>query len=301
MVLTTSSDSNNAPLFSIIVAVYNTAQYLDKCISSILNQSFRDFELILVDDGSDDESKSICDNYASRDTRVRVLQTAHSGVSVARNTGLDNAKGRCVAFIDSDDWIEGCYLQTISDNVDDSDIMFFGSVWHLSDGCSRSISFKTERYDGSDTDNGLIHLWINQTGCNYSTGACNKVFRNEIIQKYNIRFVPGLSYAEDQIFTLNYYKYVKSLKIIDAVLYHYQFRSKSLSNNTIDKTNYTVQIAEFEKILKDTRNPQLIKIFKRQIAFAYNDYAWSTGNPLKIVARLLRLIAECVKRGLDWD
>lgn len=95
-----------APLFSIVVPVYNTAEYIEQCVRSILLQDFTFFELILVDDGSTDGSSILCDEFASKDARVKVVHQENSGVSVARNRGLDVAIGRYVWFCDSDDWIE---------------------------------------------------------------------------------------------------------------------------------------------------------------------------------------------------
>ena len=100
---------------SIIIPVYNTEKYLRRCIESVLSQSFTDFELILVDDGSKDSSPQICDEYASQDKRVRVIHKVNGGVSAARNDGLDIAKGEYVTFIDSDDWVEREYLQSLYD------------------------------------------------------------------------------------------------------------------------------------------------------------------------------------------
>lgn len=93
------------PKISIIVPVYNTERYLSKCIDSILSQSFTDFELLLINDGSLDYSGAICDQYAANDSRVTVFHKENGGVSSARNLGLDNARGEWVTFVDSDDWI----------------------------------------------------------------------------------------------------------------------------------------------------------------------------------------------------
>ena len=115
------------PQISIIVPVYNSEKYLGACIDSILSQSFRDIELILVDDGSRDSSSRICDDYAQKDGRVKVIHKANGGVSAARNDGLDIAKGEYITFIDSDDWVEREYLSTLS-NYRDYDIVFFSHL-----------------------------------------------------------------------------------------------------------------------------------------------------------------------------
>lgn len=98
-------------MISVIVPVYNVEPYLRKCIDSILAQTYRDFELILIDDGSPDNCGAICDEYAAQDSRIRVIHQGNCGVSVARNTGLDAAKGEYVSFVDSDDWIDNEYLE----------------------------------------------------------------------------------------------------------------------------------------------------------------------------------------------
>ena len=110
-------------LISVIVPVYNTEKYLDECIQSILNQSFTDFELLLIDDGSTDRSGAICDQYAAKDERVRVFHTENGGVSSARNVGLDEAKGEWIAFVDSDDWVKSLFLENFIRYVDDVDII----------------------------------------------------------------------------------------------------------------------------------------------------------------------------------
>ena len=94
------------PLVSIIVPVYNAEKTLNKCVDSILNQTFQDWELLLIDDGSTDRSGELCDEYANKDSRVRVFHKINEGVSSARNVGLDNAKGQWITFVDADDWID---------------------------------------------------------------------------------------------------------------------------------------------------------------------------------------------------
>ena len=100
-----------APLVSVIVPVYNVEKYLPRCLDSILQQTYKKWELLLIDDGSKDESGKICDDYAVKDERIRVVHTSNQGVSSARNKGLDAAIGEWIAFIDPDDWWSPCYLE----------------------------------------------------------------------------------------------------------------------------------------------------------------------------------------------
>lgn len=108
------------PLLSIIVPIYNARTYIEKCIESILRQNFRDYELILVDDGSIDGSGYICDTYAGLDSRIHVIHQLNKGVSSARNTGLEAATGQYVCFVDADDWIESDLFQVCMDTIESS-------------------------------------------------------------------------------------------------------------------------------------------------------------------------------------
>ena len=104
-------------LISVIVPVYNAEKYLCRCIDSILAQTYKDFELLLIDDGSKDSSGAICDEYAAKDSRVRVFHKENGGVGFARNVGLDHAQGDWVTFVDSDDWVDVCWLQWVMAEV----------------------------------------------------------------------------------------------------------------------------------------------------------------------------------------
>ena len=100
-------------LISVIVPIYNVEQYLEKCIESIISQTYKNLQIILIDDGSNDKSGKICNKYAEKDKRVVVIHKENAGVSEARNTGLDNAKGEWITFVDADDWIEEEYCQRL--------------------------------------------------------------------------------------------------------------------------------------------------------------------------------------------
>lgn len=119
------------PIISVIVPVYKAEKYLHKCVDSLLEQTFTDFEILLVDDGSPDKSGEICDEYAEKDSRIRVFHKENGGVSSARNLALDNAKGEFVMFLDSDDWLDNVCLDvcinTINDNV--LDVLQFGFMY----------------------------------------------------------------------------------------------------------------------------------------------------------------------------
>ena len=116
---------DNNPLFSVIVPVYNAEKYLSRCIDSILNQTYQNFELLLVDDGSKDKSGSICDKYGKTDSRVIVIHQSNSGPGTARNNGLHNAKGRYIIFVDSDDYLDSTYFEVVAENINEYDLLSF--------------------------------------------------------------------------------------------------------------------------------------------------------------------------------
>ena len=126
-------------VISIITPVYKVEAYLSRCVDSILNQSFQDFELILVDDGSPDQSGMICDQYAAKDDRIRVIHQVNGGAAAARNTGLDAAAGEWVTFIDSDDWVHPKYLEALHNAVNENRSMRVTctAVFHISLQCKK--------------------------------------------------------------------------------------------------------------------------------------------------------------------
>ena len=117
------------PKISVIIPVYNVESYLSKCIDSILCQTYTDFELLLVDDGSSDASGKICDMYKENDNRIRVFHKKNEGVSKARNLALNNALGEFVIFVDSDDWIEPNTFELVLNQLENFDILFFDIIW----------------------------------------------------------------------------------------------------------------------------------------------------------------------------
>ena len=179
------------PEVSIIVPVYNAEAYLEKCINSILAQCFKDFELLLIDDGSKDKSGEICDKYASLDNRIQVFHKQNNGVSSARNIGLDRAKGKWITFIDSDDWIDNTYLDSFLKQSDEVNLIIsgcrcFGDNLKSINLQEASINIENELYDiwKKHYYSGDFIYW-------YPWG---KFYKNSIIQKNKLRFVEKMIY-----------------------------------------------------------------------------------------------------------
>lgn len=223
---------------SIIIPVFNAETYLSKCVDSVLDQSFSDWELILVDDGSRDRSGVICDEYEKKDARIIVFHKENGGVSSARNTGLAKAKGEWITFIDADDYIDKDYLSGI-------------------DGCSSDICIKSCLFLNNGEESVRQDLPLRD--CNYthkfgvrlffskyialskiSTPWC-KFFRRRVID--NVTFEEGINIGEDSIFVLNCLKNCNSVQVINKGKYYYN------ENLAGDVKKYSLTVYDAVRIL----------------------------------------------------
>lgn len=218
------------PKISIIVPVYNVEVYLHRCINSILSQTFPDFEVLLINDGSTDRSGMICDEFAKKDSRIRVFHKENGGVSSARNFGLENVKGEWISFVDADDWIESNYCDTLISVKEKTDLIFFTAIHHYTNGMQRiSIPYECRCDNPNDIENTILDLKTNILSYEFFGFTWNKFFRKQIIDKYNIRFIQELSVKEDEIFTTNYCRYINSLLIIPRTIYNYRVLNTGLT------------------------------------------------------------------------
>ena len=193
---------------SIIVPVYNTEQYLPCCVDSILDQSFSDFELLLIDDGSTDGSGKICDTYAEKDNRVRVFHKENGGVSSARNLGLQHVRGQYVVFVDADDWVKEQFLEHLM--CSDSDLVVGGfQSFGLQETSIVPIEQKEKTIESLVFNDFLYgYVWA-------------KRFRYSLICEHGISFQQNLFYCEDICFVLNYLGYIN--KLLDIPFADYQY------------------------------------------------------------------------------
>ena len=206
----------HSPKISVIVPVYNVGCYVRKCIDSILVQSYTDFELLLIDDGSTDGSDKICDEYALRDNRVKVIHKPNTGVSNTRNIGINEASGYYIAFIDSDDWVEKYYLEKLLPK--DDELVICSLIWEETQRQVRDI-FSEKHFKNNE----IIHFLENNITSQMLVGPVCKLFVTSLIKKYEIRFIEKLNHSEDFIFVLDYIISVKpSVRTIEEALYHYR-------------------------------------------------------------------------------
>ncbi|MBE6349542.1 MAG: glycosyltransferase [Spirochaetaceae bacterium] len=218
------------PKISIIVPVYKVEKYLSKCIDSILAQTFKDFELILINDGSPDNSPKICNDYAQKDSRIKVIHQKNAGVSAARNAGLDIAKGEYIGFVDSDDWIEpSTYEIAYNTAIErEADIVQWDFIFDYTSGKKIEKKFGVEGYFNIAEDSSYFY-----------GGMWHKLISKKLIDFESIRFPVGLKYAEDRCFGIDCFLLAKKTYHISKVLYHYcvneESASFSISRDTILK------------------------------------------------------------------
>lgn len=246
------------PFFSIITPVYNAEKYIQKCIESIQDQKFSDFELLLVNDGSSDNSGGLCDYYAAKDQRIQVFHKKNGGVSNTRNLGLDKATGKYIIFLDSDDYFTPDTLVVCKDIIAENslDILQFSLQGILSNGAPSNNT--TIRHDTTETLSPDDYLKKGQLQV-CAGGSCIK---RSIIEDYNIRFDEKIKLAEDQLFIISSILHSKRIKYEDIVLYNYLDNPESAThiNKSKDVTNSIKALEDFIKA-----NPQSNDILNRQI------------------------------------
>ena len=228
-------------MISIIIPVYNVEKYICGCIDSVLNQTFKDFELILVESDSPDNSGAICDAYAAKDTRITVLHKKNEGQSAARNAGIERATGEYITFIDSDDTVSPHFLQTLLSMFTD-----FPQIDISICGCQQVPESKTEFEDITPADHPCLllnnqQLWEEVFG-KLNNSACNKLYKKELIG--NIRFPMGIFYGEDLLFNLEYLQHCTTGAISPLFLYFYYKRSGSVTDTKFNKKHLTELISK---------------------------------------------------------
>ena len=204
-------------LVSVIIPVYNTEDKLYRCLDSILNQLFINWELILVDDGSEAPTADLCDHYANRDARIQVLHTTNGGVSAARNRGLTLARSPWVCFIDSDDWIETSYLKTYADRIQTGADLVLGG--YVKTRGEKEIG-RRHLTDGFVPEDGIPGYFLENNLLDFGSPCC-KLFRRDILLREGLQFPEDYSYGEDTLFFFKYLQYCRSIVCIGQEEYHY--------------------------------------------------------------------------------
>ena len=214
-------------MISIIIPVYNTAHYLDLCLESVLEQSYTDWECILVDDGSTDNSGEICDKWGKRDNRFVIIHQKNQGVSSARNHGLEKSKGEFICFIDSDDWVEPMYLSHLYDGMKNNEEVDMVVSGFISEG-DKSEFIKPQKKQ-------IIKLRPEETkdimeNINLLYSPWGILNRASVIKDNLLCFPIDMSFGEDTTFNYLYLRHVQGIIFIPEADYHYRMlQTNSLS------------------------------------------------------------------------
>lgn len=252
------------PDVSIIVPVYNTEKYLNRCVDSILNQSFENFELILIDDGSTDRSLQIMREYESKDKRVRIFSNKNSGPALTRNFGIDKSESDYVMFIDSDDYIDYNYIKAYYSAIsaNDFDIVI--------GGYKRVINEKIEY---------TLRLKSGEFSKYVVTGPVCRIIKKSFLDDNNVRFLDTNS-SEDVYFNLMIYNKTKKIGIIDDVGYNYFYNANSLSNTAHKGFKKDIRITELLDLInvEDSYNKELNQYYIIRYIIWYLLYSGKTAS-----------------------
>lgn len=213
------------PVVSIIVPIYNIEDYLPKCLDSIISQTYPNFELILVDDGSTDSSWHICDRFAEIDNRIKVIHKKNGGLTSARNAGLLLAQGDWIMHVDGDDWIDKTMLQSLITAAEtmNADLVQcnFRMVWD-----DKNEQDFIRKYDLSSKVSAL-NSYISSTW----TTLCASMAKKELYDKYALRSPNGIAYSEDFHLSVRLWYYAKKIVVLSSVLYNYRQQGNSIVHN----------------------------------------------------------------------
>lgn len=225
------------PRISIIVPVYKAENVLAKCVDSVLAQTFADWELLLIDDGSPDGSGALCDDYAGQDDRVRVFHKPNGGVSSARNLGMEEARGDLILFIDADDWIEPHTCETLLRALEEAGADSAGCAhWNIQPGGEKwaeSGALPAGVYDAGAIRKGIVDRLLGQRlgkpGEVLNGFIWRFLFSRSIIMDHDIRF--SGAYLEDELFLMEYFCLAQKLAMVDEPLYYYLQNPASVTRN----------------------------------------------------------------------
>ena len=216
---------NCHPLISVIIPIYKVEDYLCECIDSVLEQTYQNLEVILVDDGSPDNCGVICDDYATKDPRIKVVHKENGGLSDARNAGLGVSTGDYIWFVDSDDWISQDAFPIIFSEIENEDFEMLGFSYQDYNDENETFGL-TSASNMISMSNGLEYIEHNGY---FEPTAWAYIYKRSFLQQHGLKFKVGMIHEDDH-FNLRAFSVVRKIKKINKVLYYYRRREGTLSN-----------------------------------------------------------------------
>lgn len=269
--------SKNGDLVSVIIPIYNVIDYLEECLQSIINQTYENIEIILIDDGSTDGSEKLCDLYAKKDKRIKVIHQRNKGLPGARNSGLDVSNGKWILFVDADDWLVKNAIELVLDGIDEStDIVLFE--------LKKTIKFEENVYEkvkirrilSSEDIKFLLNDSFNpmykkkKSVSRDKVSACSKIYNANFINKNKLFFYEDVKVHEDIPYAIKVYSKTQNVVYIDASIYRYRYNPMSITNSY--RPNYPEELAQLLNRLEciayelEEVNEGLLMLNNRKIA-----------------------------------
>ena len=315
----------NQDLITIVLPIYNVKKYLDRCMESIINQTYSNLEILMIDDGSTDGCDFLCDSWAEKDNRVRVIHKINAGLGMARNTGIDNATGKYIVFFDSDDYVESnaielCYKMAIKDG---SELVTFGHSLIASDGRVKSVVVPHSEcltYRNDDVRSIVLKNLLLQSEnapdiTNMWMSAWSNFYSMDLIRRCNWRFVSERHIISEDVYSLlQLYSFANSISIIEKSLYNYCENGASLTHvfrkDRFDKINIfykeTLKEAEClgvaEDIIKNIAYPYIANIIAMLKMLVNSDMDFISKNAeLKRICYSETLVSAIKKIDLSKE
>lgn len=267
--------NNQNPLVSVIIPVYNVEPYIEKCLFTVINQTYKYLEIIVVNDGSTDGSESIILKFQKEDKRIIYIKKENGGLGAARNTGIEAASGKYICFVDSDDWVDLDYIKTMLRTaiIDKSEIVICNMIYQYLDGKVKPRTPKIYYHEIIDAREGLRREFI---GKQYKFHVPNKFYKSDLFKNHFIRFPENKIY-EDVFTTYKLILEATSISLIPENLYFYlQNRSGSIMNSEIEPQRFTDM---FEALCQIISNERIIKMeLKDELQWLYSTHVISLAN-----------------------
>ena len=270
------------PLVSIIVPVYNGEKVIERCMRSLIGQSYENIEIIILNDGSKDHTMQILNKYAKLDSRIHVVDKPNSGVSDTRNQGLKLARGELVQFVDSDDWLSSDATEQLVQGMRGNCEMVICDYNRVVDN---NIIVKGHIPEEGPISRTEFALYMMKAPANYYYGVLwNKMFRMDIIRKYELDFPKEIDWCEDLRFNLEYLQYVKHVYVLQKPLYYYVLTKGSLAQSRTDLIdNLRVRNFMFEQYKALYESLDLYEDNKLRIRSFYIDFARDKNKQIKMI------------------
>ena len=269
---------------SIVIPVYNAEKYLSQCIESVCNQTLQEIEIIVVNDGSTDNSYNIIKEWQPKDSRIKFIDSANLGVSNARNLGLDAARGQYIGFIDADDWVETDMFQQLSEMIssNDSDLAICNIMVHQNSNKSyERLKLVDEKIDIESDKLSFLNMMMD---FRFDYSNWNKLYKREIIIENKIRFVSGMKIWEDLLFNLQYTYYASKVILVNQSLYHYRIHEESVMSKSNPHLigQFNVLFESYQSFCETQEEKKMFDFFNHKMAeIVYNNLIPRFCNKIK--------------------